>query len=539
MNTVERGREISHRNIAGADALLSFVLRRERVAVPCWLAGIAVLLILQSTGSQRLYATPEKLAQLRATLTASSAVLAMSGPARLLDSVGGEIVFEIFAYLSVVAALMNMFLVVRHTRSDEETGRAELIRSARVGRRAPVVVALALAGLADCAVVVLVTSVAVVTGLPVGGSVLLGFALAGVGVVFAALTAVAVQIFENPRGVYGFVTLVIVAAYVLRAIGDVSGGAMSWASPIGWGQRSYPYVEDRWWPLLLFVAVAFALSAIAFGLLDRRDFGAGLLHYGRGRATASWAFGSPLGLAWRLHRGGLIGWAIGVFALGAAYGSFAESIEDYLADYPEIADYLPGGVADAVNSYLSLCLVITSLLAAAYGIAAALRARSEETAGRAELVLTNRVSRFDWLASHLVVVASGGLLVAAAGGLGMGLGYGLTISDGSQLPRVTAAALAEVPAIWCLVAVVALGIGWLPRAAAALAWSVYAYCVVGVLFLTSFDLPGWFDEASPFTHTPRAPLDTVTAAPMLIITALALAVAGIGLVGFQRRDAGY
>ncbi|MBF6468533.1 hypothetical protein IU427_25710 [Nocardia beijingensis] len=175
-----------------------------------------------------------KLAQIRETMSASAATVAMSGPTRLLTSIGGEIVFEIFAYLAVVVALMNMFLVGRHTRSDEETGRAELLRSARVGRRAPAVAALALAGLADAAVAVVIFAAAVGTGLPAGGSLLLGVVTGGVGVTFAAVTAVAAQVFENPRSVYGAVGLALAGAYVARAIGDVGSGAASWLSPIGW-----------------------------------------------------------------------------------------------------------------------------------------------------------------------------------------------------------------------------------------------------------------------------------------------------------------
>ncbi|MGK8557420.1 ABC transporter permease [Nocardia gipuzkoensis] len=523
----------------GAGTLLRFALRRERFTLPCWLLGTAALLAFQSLGSQRFYNTPQKLAQIRETMSANAAAIAMGGPTRLLDTIGGEIVFEIFAYLAVVVALMNMFLVGRHTRSDEETGRAELLRSARVGRRAPAVASLALAGLADVAVVLVVFAAAVGTGLPVGGSLLLGLVTGGVGVTFAALTAVAAQIFENPRSVYGAVGLALAAAYVARAVGDVGSGVASWTSPIGWGQRSYPYTGDRWWTLLLFAAATLALTAVAFALLERRDFGAGLLPYATGRATASWALGSPLGLAWRLQRGSLSGWAIGVFALGAAYGSFADSIEDFLEDNPEIAAYLPGGVADAVDSYLALTVSIVALLASAYGVSSVLRARGEETAGRAEPLLATPVSRYSWLASHVAIAVVGGAFVLAVGGFGIGLAYGLTVADAIQPLRMTGVSLVYLPAVWLLVAVATIGSGWLPRAAVPLAWAAFAYCAVAVLFATAFDLPDWFDDASPFTHTPQAPLETVTATSIFVIIATAAAGMALGFAGFRRRDAGY
>ncbi len=387
--------------------------------------------------------------------------------------------------------------------------------------------------------VLVVFAAAVGTGLPTESSLLLGVVTGGVGVTFAAATAVAAQIFENPRSVYGAVGLALAGAYVARAIGDVGNGAASWASPIGWGQRSYPYAGDRWWTVLLFAAAALALVAVAFALLDRRDFGAGLLPYGTGPATASRALSSPLGLAWRLQRGSLAGWAVGVFALGAAYGSFADSIEDYLADNPEIAAYLPGGAADAVNSYLSLTVSIVALLTAAFGVASVLRARGEETAGRAEPLLAAPVSRYRWLTSHLTIALAGGAVVLALGGFGVGLTYGLTISDPVQPLRMIGVALVWLPAVWSVTAVAALGLGWVPRAAVGVAWAVFAYCAVVLLFAAAFDLPDWLDDASPFTHIPKVPLQTVAAAPMLVITLAALAVLVCGLVGFRRRDVGY
>ncbi|QLY28552.1 ABC transporter permease [Nocardia huaxiensis] len=524
--------------VTGAGTLFRFALRRERFTLPFWLLGAAALLAFQSVGSQNFYDTPQKLAQLRQTMSASAATVAMGGPTKLLDTIGGEVLFEIFAYLVIVAGLMNMFLVGRHTRSDEETGRAELIRSARVGRRAPTVAALGVAAVADVALALTLFAAAVATGLPAAGSVLTGVAVAGAGFTFAAVTAVAAQLFENPRSVYGSVTLTLAAAYVVRAIGDVGPDAVAWASPFGWGQRTYPYVSDRWWPLLLFALASAVLVGVACVVLDRRDFGAGLFGYGTGRARASWALRAPLGLALRLQRGSLFAWTAGVFTLGGAYGAFADSIEDYLRDYPELSAYFPGGAESAVNSYLALTLSMMALLAAAYGIVSTLRARGEETAGRAELILSAPVSRSRWLAGQLVVALAGSAVVLAAGGVGIGLSYALTVADPGQIARTTGSAVVYLPAVWVVIAGTALAFGWFPRASLPAAWTVFAYCVVGVMFANSFDLPGWFDDASPFAHTPRAPWEPVTAAPIIALLLVAALLAGGALTGFRRRDLG-
>lgn len=525
--------------MTGWGSLLLFELRRERLTLPCWVAGIGALLAFQSVNSQNLYDTETKLAQLRATMGSNVAAVALGGPTGLLDTIGGEVLFEISAYLAVVTSLMSMFLVGRHTRTDEETGRAELLRSARVGRRAPMTAALALAGIANAAVAVTLFAVGVGTGLPVTGSLLTGIAVAGIGLTFAAVTAVAAQVADASRGVYGITTLLIAAAYVLRAIGDVRDGAAAWFSPIGWGQRTYPYVQDLWWPLALFAILGVALIALAFVLLDRRDFGAGLVRSGRGRPEATRWLSSPLGLAWRLQRGAFLAWSAGVFLLGAAYGSFAQSIEQFLADNPTIATYLPGGVERAVDSYLALTLGLISLLAAAFGLSSALRARSEETAGAAEPILAGPVGRTAWLGSHLAVAFLGSAVVTALGGLGEGLVHGMMTDNGREPLRLVGAALVYVPVVWIVIGVAVLVFGWQSRVSAVVAWAYFAYCVVTVLFSDAFDLPSWFDEAAPWTHSPQAPLETATATSAGVLLAIAAVFVVAGAAGFHRRDAGY
>lgn len=524
---------------AGVGTLLRFGLRRERIGLLAWIIGTAALVGFQAWGSQNLYGSPEQLAALRETVGGSPALVALSGPEDLLATVGGEVVFEIFGYAAIVLALMNMFLVGRRTRSDEENGRAELIRSARVGRRAPVVAAVVLAILADVVAGSAVFVTAVATGLPATGSAVFAAALAGVGFAFGGLTALAAQVFENPRSVYGAVTAAIGVAYVLRAAGDVGDGTLSWLSPIGWGQRTLPYVADRWWPLLLPLVAGVILLAAAAVVLEHRDFGAGIFGYRAGRASASPMLGSTLGLAWRLHRGALAAWATGVFVLSAAYGSFAESIAQFMADNPQIADYLPGGADDAVNAYLALTLMIAALLAAAYGVNSALRARREEIAVQVESVIAAGNSRQSWLAGHVGMALLGSAAVLAAGAFGDGLAYGISISEPSQSIRLIGVACVYLPAVWLIIAVAVLAIGWLPRFATILGWTMFGYCAVIVMFADSFRLPEWTRNASPFTHLPQAPLDPVTATGITALLAITGGLLVAGFAGLNRRDLGY
>src|SRR3546814_800532 len=169
----------------------------------------------------------------------------MAGPPVALDTLGGRTAFEISAFGMVLAALMNLFLVTRHLRGDEEAGRAELLRSTVVGRHASITAVLATALLADAVLGGLLFAVLIGTGLPAGGSAALAAGIAGVGLLFAGMAAVSSQVTEGTRAASGIAGVALAVSFVLRAIGDVGDGRLSWLSPLGWGQALRPYGGEQ------------------------------------------------------------------------------------------------------------------------------------------------------------------------------------------------------------------------------------------------------------------------------------------------------
>src|SRR2546423_15329607 len=108
---------------------------------------------------------------------------------------------------------------------------------------------------------------------------------------------------------------------MLRVVGDVSGAHwLSWLSPIGWAHRVNPYGGVDWWPVVLTLAFATAMTAAAVGLSATRDVGAGVLPPHLGPAHAAPSLRSPLPPAWRLPRGLLAGRAIRFAVLGLVFG---------------------------------------------------------------------------------------------------------------------------------------------------------------------------------------------------------------------------
>jgi ABC-2 type transport system permease protein len=176
------------------------------------------------------------------------------------------------------------------------------------------------------------------------------------------------------------------------------------------------------------------------------------------------------------------------------------------------------------------------LIAAAYGIQATLRMRNEETSGRAEPVLSTAVGRLRWVGSHLVFSLLGPAAALAAAGLAMGLTHGLNTGDvGRELPRVLAGAMVQLPAVWVLAGVTIVLFGLLPQLPA-VSWGALAICLLFGMVGAALQFDQWVLDISPFTHLPRLPGGEVSAAPLVWLSALAVALAVAGLAGFRRRD---
>jgi ABC-2 type transport system permease protein len=234
-------------------------------------------------------------------------------------------------------------------RLEEETGRAELVGSAVVGRHAPLTAALLLTFAANLAVGALTVLILLAYDLPVAGSLLAGLLLMSVGWSFAGIAAITAQVSASARGANGMAGAVVGVAYFLRAVGDglgevaasgveVTSAWPSWLSPIGWGQQGRAFAGDRWWVLALFAVLVVATIAVAFTLTRHRDVGVGMRPVRAGPATASAALRSPLGLAWRLQRGSVLGWSVGLVLAAAVFGAIGDEVDAFLETSEELVE---------------------------------------------------------------------------------------------------------------------------------------------------------------------------------------------------------
>ncbi|GAA0224640.1 ABC transporter permease [Cryptosporangium japonicum] len=521
---------------AGTATLLRLGLRLDRVRLPIWVLVLAVMPAATAAQYQDLYPTDADISDVSGIL-ANPALEAINGPLFSV-TLGGLTAWKIGATEFVLVALMSLLTVVRHTRTEEETGRLELVGSAATGRYAPLTAALLVASIADVVAGALVAVFLAATGLPVAGSVAFGLATTVTGLLFAGVAAVAAQLVGAGRSATGIAAGVLGAAYLARALGDTGPTGLSWASPLGWAMRTRAFADERWWAPVLSLVVAAGLGVLAYVLVARRDVGASLVP--ERPAPEAGSLGSPFALAWRLQRGVLFGWIVAMVFAGAVLGGSANGLSDSLGSNQELTDVLArlGGSAGIVDSYLAAVFGIMGLTIAAYTVQATLRLRSEEASQRVEPLLATPVGRVRWLLGHLAFAVLGTPLLLAVAGLAGGLTYGLETADvGGQVPRLLGAALVQTPAAWVLAGVGAALFGLVPRWSV-LTWGGLIACFVALELGALLGVSQWLIDVSPFAHVPKLPGGSLRVAPLFGLTAAAAVLVGAGVAGFRRRDVG-
>ena len=538
------GRGRAGPELAGTGALTKLAFRRDRIMLAGWVYLILVMVASNAYTFRKLYSTAAARDQLVVSGGGNPALRFLYGQLNG-SSVGALTAWRIGVWSALFCALMTIFIVIRHTRADEEAGRLELVGSAVVGRQAALTAGLLTAVTASVAVAALLAVGLLAVGLPVSGSVAFALAVGANGLAFTGIAAVAAQLATGARGARGIAFAVLGVAFMLRAIGDSacpSGPSwLSWTSPLGWVELTRPFDGQRWWVLALPCAVLAAGVGAAYALAARRDLGAGLLPDRPGRASASGLLRGPLSLAWRLQRGVLVGWAAGVAVIFAACGAAAKGIGSLLGSSTALQHEFTrlGGQTAITNAYLAALMLLAGLGAAGYATSAVLRLRAEETDGLAEPLLATAVGRVRWGLSHVAVAVVGAAVLLAVAGLATGLGYGLrTGSPGPQAARMIGAAMAQLPASLVIAGVAVALVGLLPGACVAGAWTVVGAVVVIDLFGEALQLSHWVLDISPFTHAPRLPGGTVSAAPLLWLCLAAVAFSAVGLAALRRRDIG-
>lgn len=520
--------------------LVLHILRRDRVRIPVWLIAIAMTTLATAVAFDGLYKTEGELLAIAETMR-NPAMTAMVGPGYGLDNytTGAMMAHQMLLFTALAVGIMSILLVTRHTRTDEEDGRMELIRSLPTGR---------LAQLNAMTIVMLGTNILLsllvgfglyalrIESLDLQGSLLYGVALGVTGMIFAAITALFAQLAENSRGTIGFSLAVLLIAYLMRAIGDISSETLSLVSPVGLVLRAEVYVNNYWWPVFLTLGITVIIVMIAYYLHAIRDLEAGFLPSRPGKQSASSFLQSPLGLLFRLQRTSLIAWAIGMYFLGVVYGSVFGDLESFFEDIEIMRQFLTHGEGFTLTEqFISMLMSVMAMIATIPVLMAALKLTNEEKKGRTEQLISLAVSRQRLLASTVIIAIGTSFIMLSLSGIGLWSAATAVMDDGLDFTMIYQAAIVHFPAVLIMIGIAALLVGWAPKLTGWI-WGYLTFSFIIVYLGGLLDFPEWLGKISPYGHIPQLPVEEANIGQLIAVTCVAFVFIAIGFIGYRKRD---
>jgi ABC-2 type transport system permease protein len=472
----------------------------------------------------------------------NTALSAVIGPGRHLDTIGGVVAWRVFGLMIIVGAIWGLLTATRLLRGEEDGGRWELLLAGRTSRRRATVQALLGLGIGWLGLWAVTAAVTVAAGSrpSVGLSVSASLFYATAGTVsaamFLAVGALASQLAATRRQANGLAAATFAVAYLLRLIADAGIGLawMRWTTPLGWVENMRPLTGSQPLALVPVVLVTAALATSTVVVAGRRDVGAGALTRRRPATASTRWLNSPAGLALRLERWVIVSWVAGLGGLALVFGVVAAAAGDgnFASTVGQTVGRLGGhgSGAEAWIGYEFLYLAAILAFAAAAQIAAL---RSEEGDGYLDNLLARPVSRRRWLAGRLGVgmalVAGSGLAVAVGGWIGVaGQGIGF-------LPLLRAGMNVAVPGLFVL-GLGTLLYGLVPRLAAPTLYLLVLWSFLVETIGTSITSNHWVLDTAVLTHLGPVPAASLHWTAITTLLGIAIVCAIAGVAAFNRRD---
>lgn len=523
--------------LTGARPLLKVAMRQDVRNIAPWVFLISVLSASSILGYRWIFPETSDRAGFAVAIQANPALKLVFGPAHDLMTNDGFNAWRAGMLGAMFAGLMGILIVIRNSRADEDSGRAELIASGVITRQARLVVAVLMAVIAAVALFVVCFLFTWASGGDPTATLVLSATFAASAIMFAGIAAVAAQLGAEARTASSIAIGTLGVLYVVRGYLDSTDSPAwtAWATPFGWLAKTAPAADNNGWPLLLALALAVVSVALALWLQERRDFGLGMVVPQPGPAEST---RMSLGhLALRLNRGSILVWLAGFAFLGLAFGNLATSIGSVIADNPAMTAIIASGAArpeDLSFAFVATILHIAGIIAAVMGAQIMMRVHAEEVDHRVEPLLAGAVDRRSYLGST-VALALGSTAVAM---LTVGAVLGFVASRGTDeiaFGDVVRQALVTVPAVWVLVAVSVATIGAEPSRRIA-GWLVIVATFGITLLGPTFKLPDWALGFSALYHVPVVTMPDPSWVGLAALLAVAAVLLTVGLVGFRRRD---
>jgi len=519
--------------------LARFILRRERISLLIWIISIVSFIAMMPIIYEGMYPTEADL-QSAMLMMDNPAFIALLGPNQGVYTIGALFTQEILLITIIIVAIMNILFGIRHTRTDEELGRLEMIRSLPVGRLANLSATLLVSLATNATIAILVGFGLLATGgegIDLASSLLFGAVLGVSGLLFASITALFAQLTNSSRSAKGYAFTFLLVAYIIRAVGDVGNELLSHISPLGLVLKTEAYVNNYWWPLGVILIQAIMITLIAFYLNILRDLGAGFLAEKAGPKSASIFLKSPLGLSWRLLKNMIFAWTIGSLIIGFSFGAILGEAKTHLAGN-EVLQTLLGSTnhdASLIEQFIPFLILLIAIIIAIPLVFVILKLKSEEKHNLTEHLFGRAVSKIQVITGYLFIAIASSIIFCLTVATGFWLGGLISLDEPINFTTFLSATLILLPALWIKIGFAVFLLGWLPKLTN-IAILYLGYSSFVAFFGLMLNLPQWLMQLSPFEHIPGLPVDKMNWQSVIVVTFIALVLTVTGVVGYQKRD---
>jgi ABC-2 type transport system permease protein len=514
-------------------------LRLLRNGAIAWIAALAGIGAGVAATFEDRHGTPEELAALE-QMVGIPAFEALVG--RYVEPATVEgLTLSRWGLFGILAAVWGMLAAARLFRGAEETGHLEPLRAGAIGPRALLGSALAALFTTHLLFAVAIGLGHTVAGMDAATSWALGGAIALLTASFAAGAALVSQLAGSRRRVAGIMGIALGVALGIRVVAAASGTPewVWWTTPFGWTGYLHEIDQARG---RVFLAFGLLLAALVVAALAtaRRDLHAGLL--GRGEQETVRRAVRPVSgqaaLARRLVAGSVRTWGFVVATIAVVFGLLTRDFADAVAELPTTVELVArlGWVGiDTAEGIIGWTFAIVALVLAVFAAGQVAAIREEEATWRIEHLLVRPLGRVRWLVTRVLTAAAAVVVIALAGGLAAWVGTAV-VGSPIRLGDALLAGINVAPAALLALGVGVALIGFLPRVAVSLTYGLvvgaYVLDFVGGLL----QLPEWVLNLSPFRHLTAVPAADLNVRAALVMLAIAVAAAVVGVFAFRRRD---
>ncbi len=522
---------------ASALARRAFVDARVRTIAFAYL--FAVVAYIQPVTYRHAYPTATDRLAFARSFGANKAIRLFYGEPFDLLTVGGYSAWRVGGTLAIFAAVFGLLAAVRALRTEEETGRMEVVLAGVAARRTVFLAAMT----AILASILLLWAAcfvgSVIAGLPAGASAYLALSVLSTAVAFVGVGALASQLAPTRRLALELGGAAVALAFALRVIADTSSSAswLRWLTPLGWTEELRPFTGAQPAVLLAPLVASGLLLLVSGRIAARRDIGTGVLA-ARDEADARLGLlSSSTAQALRAELTSLLVWGGSVGAFAFILGVISKSISpaDISKQLQHELEKLGAGDILTPTGYLGFAFIFFVLAISLFACAQTAAARREEADQRLETELALPVARREWLGGRLGLAAAAAAVISLIAGA---LTWAGAASAGVDLsfPRLLEAGANCLPVALLFLGIAALAYAVVPRASAGIAYGLVIAAFLWQLFGSLLGAPKWLVDATPFSHVGLVPAQSfrVVAAAVMIATGLLFALGAIW--AFERRD---